>query len=101
MPGPISPDDLKDAKHIPEEVFEVFNDLIRRASNGVVKQKDVVAAIVQKMGVASERVYREGWLNVEDAYRAKGWDVDYDKPGYNETYDATFRFTASPKRGQP
>ncbi len=32
------------------------------------------------------------WLNVEELYRAQGWTVTYDKPGYNESYPATFTF---------
>lgn len=36
-------------------------------------------------------------LDVEDVYRAAGWEVTYDKPGYNETYDATFTFRSAKK----
>lgn len=38
-------------------------------------------------------IYKKGWLNVEEAYREKGWDVTYDKSGYNETYRALFVFS--------
>lgn len=34
------------------------------------------------------------WLNFEGAYRRAGWKVEFDKPGYNESYPATFKFTA-------
>ena len=32
-------------------------------------------------------------MDIESIYRADGWGVYYDKPGYNETYTATFEFT--------
>lgn len=38
------------------------------------------------------------WLNFEEAFRKNGWDVAYDGPGFNESYDAYFQFRA--KRGQ-
>jgi hypothetical protein len=38
-------------------------------------------------------VYAKGWLNFEAIYEEAGWKVVYDKPGYNETYDANFTFT--------
>lgn len=91
-PRPITPDEVDEGKHIPAEVIEAFNELIAEGS-GHVKQKDAVARIVQKMGLDSNVVYQRGWLNVEGAYRKAGWKVDYDKPGYNETYDAFFVFT--------
>jgi len=34
------------------------------------------------------------WLDIEDRYRRKGWDVEYDKPAYNETYDGYYEFSA-------
>ena len=56
-----------------------------------VLQKDVVNLMVKKC-LDSESVYRYSWLNVEDIYRAAGWLVEYDKPGYNEDYEASFTF---------
>lgn len=47
---------------------------------------DIAAAIDR------ETIFRRGYLNVEEAYREQGWSVVYDKPGYNETYDASFEF---------
>ena len=29
---------------------------------------------------------------IEPLYREKGWNVEYDKPGYNEFYKARFIF---------
>ncbi len=94
--GPISPDEAESGEHIPAEVFEAFNELIREG-RGTVRQRAAVERITQKMqakdpGFDSKEVYRKGWLDVEGAYRKKGWSVDYDKPGYNESYEAFFEF---------
>ena len=43
-------------------------------------------------GELSKMLYEKHYLDVEDAYRKRGWIVDYDKPAYNETYDAFFEF---------
>lgn len=37
-------------------------------------------------------------LDFEDLFRKYGWNVKYDKPGYNELYKAFFEFT--PARAQ-
>jgi hypothetical protein len=99
MSGPIRPADVLAVKQrqLPKEVFEAFNELVAESfSNGsaVVRQNDVIKRILSKMpGVTRERVFNDGWLNVEDAYRNQGWNVDHDRPGYNEMYEATFTFT--------
>lgn len=93
MAGPISPDEARRANPIPDAVYEAFNELIVEC-DGVVYQEEVVERILLKMPeLENDRsIYKKGWLNVEDAYREKGWDVTYDKPGYNETYRPYFRF---------
>jgi len=47
----------------------------------------------QHRGLTRQGMYDKGWMDVEDAYRKAGWDVDFDKPGYNETYEANFTFS--------
>ncbi len=42
--------------------------------------------------VTSTTVCDNHWLDVEDVYREAGWVVEYDKPGYCESYEATFTF---------
>jgi hypothetical protein len=29
-----------------------------------------------------QKIYKLGWLNVEELYRERGWDVTYDEPAY-------------------
>lgn len=104
---PITPDEVGayKAQIFPDYVFQAFNDCIaEKAVNGraKVKQDDVIARMMQ-LGLpngndANDRtnfraqIFARGYLNVEDAYRAVGWKVTYDKPAYNETYDASFEF---------
>ena len=98
MTKPISPDELGayQQKTFPPGVFEAFNELIASKWTGcsaTVKQDDVISLITAKTGGYSRsHIFSQGWLNVEEAYRAQGWDVEYDKPAYNESYDASFTF---------
>jgi hypothetical protein len=94
---PISPDNIVEAKlkTIPDEVIQVFNDLIVRKWNGsssCIKQDDIITEIQTKLACGLQEIFDNKWLDVEDAYRAEGWVVEYDKPAYNESYAATFEF---------
>ena len=95
--GPIRPEEVVELKkqQIPSEVFETINRLIGERIVGgevTIKQDDIVEELVIK-GLQSAEIFRRGWLNVEPAYQDAGWKVAYDKPGYNETYPATFKFS--------
>lgn len=97
---PISPKDVPDAKkeQMPDAVLEAFNELISAEfseGRAVVKQSEAVALISKKL---ERRDWPTKWLNVEEIYRQAGWNVEYDKPGYNESYPATFTFTKKPTR---
>lgn len=90
---------VKQAELLPDEVIEAFNELIvETVSGGKAKftQNAVVERILNKFhgGVGRPVVFDKGWLNVEPLYREQGWEVEYDKPGLHETYDAYFTFTA-------
>lgn len=97
--GPIKPSEIRAAKRasIPDEVFAAFNEAIARSWDGhqaIVRQDEVTEAIVRAMHIPRDELFRRHLLDVEEAYRADGWDVKYDKPGYNETYHpATYTFT--------
>lgn len=100
---PIKPSQVVKKKKdgIPDYVIESFNELIAKhfdGSSSTIKQDEVMSVILSKMPEGSKRqdVYDNNWLDVEDIFRAAGWQVTYDKPGYNESYPATFEF--SPKR---
>lgn len=99
---PITPGEVgrQRTQDLPDEVFEVFNSLIAQNFDGgsaKVMQEDAVDALVDK-GFTEEEIFEKDLLDVELAYRAAGWKVEYDKPGYNETYDAFFTFRARRSR---
>ena len=94
---PITPEEVieRKQKEIPDDVFEVFNALIAKKFDGNsshIKQKHVVEMLVDR-GYKSTTIFDEHWLDVEDIYRKAGWEVKYDKPAYNENYDAYFVFS--------
>lgn len=103
---PIRPTDVPKFRReiAPPEVIEAFNELIVEG-DGHVKQNDVVERILQKMNAriagkglppfTRNEIFDRGWLNVEYIYRKAGWNVEYDKPAYNETYGAFFVFSRS------
>jgi hypothetical protein len=111
---PIRPEEVIDKKResLPHQVIEVFNEFIAERWNGYCssfKQKDIEKVIVKRLNIGrvtqkqytAEDLYKKNWMDVEDIYRKAGWIVRYDKPGYNESYDATFEFRRPSKRDTP
>lgn len=99
---PITPREVLALKNTqtPPEIFEAFNELIAKNWNGhssVFTLKEVTRLAAKKLGVKVEKVCDENYFDVEDHYRKSGWEVEYDQPGYNESYQATFTFKK--KRG--
>lgn len=98
MGGPIRPKDVAARKtaSIPEEVFVVFNNLIVEnwtGSSATIMQADAALAIASALEISVSDVYNRKLLDVEDAFKKAGWNVKYDKPGYNEEYSAYFVFS--------
>ncbi|MCK5021172.1 MAG: hypothetical protein KAS32_29450 [Candidatus Peribacteraceae bacterium] len=108
MVKPISPSEAGKKINIPDQVIEVFNDLIQKnfdsTGKAKVMQDDVVELITGKtalQGMPKEdfkkKILDEHWLDVEDIYRAAGWVVEYDKSAYNESYKPYFVFSKEKK----
>jgi hypothetical protein len=98
----ISPEDIDTNMEsiIPKYVTDAVNTLIKknyRGSSFTIKQKEIVAEIQKKKSVTSQFLFENNYLDFEDIYRNRGWDVEYDKPAYCETYDAYFKFTPKKK----
>lgn len=99
---PISPNEIGKAKasRISDDVIEAFNELIAKHWNGksaTIKQDEVIQLILKKranMGKESNRrdIFENKELDIEDLFRAEGWQVEYDKPGFNESYEASWTF---------
>jgi hypothetical protein len=101
---PFSPAEARKAKQqsIPPEVIEVVNTILARECSqsgyATMLEEDVITAILEAIPAATRsQIYKDHWLDFEEAYRAQGWSVDYDAPGYNESYKASYTFR--PKRG--
>jgi hypothetical protein len=95
---PITPENVVQHKktQIPECVIQTFNDLIALNWNGyeaVVKQEQIVEHLVSVHKVDRNIIFLQHYLDIEDIYRKAGWVVEYDKPAYNESYDAYFTFS--------
>lgn len=95
---PITPKEVttKRRESIPDAVFEVFNDLIVKhwsGSSATIKQGEAAKLIAKKLKCSEEKLYENHWMDVEPIYRKAGWSVKYDKPGYNESYEAYFVFS--------
>lgn len=98
---PLKPFEVLPAKLeiMPDDVLRVFNELIAsKFANGKARvlQKDVVNQLVE-LGYDKNEIYTNHWLDVEEIYESAGWKVTYDKPAYNETYDASFEFSDATK----
>lgn len=97
MTKPFSPAEAVEAHadYIPTVVVDVVNEfLAQRASSGrrvEITQKEVVSALLAE-GLTHEEIRGRNLLDFEDTFRKVGWDVVYDKPGYNETYGAHWIF---------
>ena len=95
---PVEPSEihLKKKEIFPDEVIDAFNQLIIKNFDGnsaFIKQEDAIKLIQSKMEITRENLFKNKWLDVEEIYRYYGWNVVYDKPGYNETYEPSFTFT--------
>ena len=97
MVEPISPSDVK--KFIPDFIVETVNKLIVEKWDGdkaIILQDDIMDIVssndpdIDKP--SRQEVFDKGWLDFETKKKKKGWDVEYDKPGYNEFYKARFIF---------
>jgi hypothetical protein len=111
MTQPITPAEVAayQAANFPSYVFDAFNELIASkyvpGRDVIITQKEAVDLIFAKankglvgtidddgLKLTRNDIYNKGYLNIEAAYDKQGWVVNYDKPGYDESYDAFFKF---------
>lgn len=102
---PLTPAEVSKYKltSIPSYVIDAFNKLIIKYwsepnKQSIVMQDSVVQMIrelaSQSLGLelTDNFIYDNNMLDIEALYRSKGWTVVYDKPAYNESYEASFTF---------
>ena len=103
MVKPITPKEAIGRKihSIPDFVISAVNELLSskvdQSGRAVLAQNEIVDAI--KLHCPNEitpsEIFAAGWLDFEPVYVSAGWHVEYDRPGYNETYEPTFAFSKS------
>jgi hypothetical protein len=96
MVKPIKPSEVVNLKEtvIPEKVIDCVNKLIAKNFSGgyaTLLLKEVRKEIAKAMDCKISEI-DENWLNFEDIYRKSGWKVEYDQPGYCESYEASYTF---------
>ena len=65
-----------------------------------IKQKDIIKLALQYCddeNMTSRIIHDNKWMDFEGAFEKYGWIIEYDKPAYNETYDAVFEFKSGIK----
>ena len=106
MTKPITPDQVQSEKDltIPDEIIKVFNHLIVKNWDGrcsIVYQDELLEVVEEAFDANGKGITRQmmqmifdnRWLDVEPLFKEAGWNVEYDKPAYCESYPATFKFT--------
>lgn len=94
----LSESQLNPCKDIPDYVFDAVNALLCKEVEAPgqairLSQNQIIDEIIRRNPTITRSViFERGYLNFEPAYRAQGWHVTYDKPGYCETYEAFFIF---------
>ncbi len=97
--APITPKEAKDLHSetvVPDFVIAIVNQLlVEKYESGDIQilQRDIVERIMDaEPGITSQQIFERRYLDFEAIYKKAGWSVTYDKPAYNESYDAYFLF---------
>jgi len=99
----IKPSDIMDNLNtiIDPAVIQAVNEILKEKFRGdsvTILQKEIVSrAIKINPKLTSDILYKNHHLDFEPIFRKAGWSVRYDKPGYNESYEATFEFRSNKK----
>ena len=95
---PIKPEEVRARRidFIPSIIFETINTMICEKFDGksvTLKQDDILKRVCnESSGLTRKEIFNKHYLEIEHFDREQGWKVEYDKPGFNESYPATFTF---------
>lgn len=95
----MSPEEVEKTATAHPGIIRVVNELLqlhyKRDGTAIILQKHILHRFLdQNPDYTKERVKEEKLMDFESAFERVGWNVAYDKPGYNEAhYDAFFTFT--------
>jgi hypothetical protein len=109
---PITPAEACEAlnNRVPEFIIEAVNRLLKakiRVNQVTITilQSDVINEAIKiykeraslwDAELTKSMIFDKGWLDIEPIFEKAGWQVEYDKPAYNETFRAaSFKFTAT------
>ena len=105
MAKAIAPDEIYENKetYIHSDILEIVNQLLgERYSKGSqvnIQQREIAVEFMEKNPEYTEqRMLNEGLFDFEDAYRKKGWNVEYNKPVFDggECYfNPYYKFTST------
>lgn len=97
---PIKPKDIMDNLDdiIHPAVIKAVNAILKeqyRGNSVTILQKDIVKKAKELCpGLTSDELFEKKHMDFEPLFRKAGWKVTYDKPGYNESYEPSFEFSA-------
>jgi len=94
---PIKPGQVKVREVvIPDSIIGCVNEMISSEWDGKqarIEQKDLLKKVLEKdKTLDSDEIFDKHFFDFEDIFRKCGWVVEYDRPGYNESYEAYFIF---------
>lgn len=96
-PRALTPAEVKASPIAHPAMIEVVNELLRKYFDGhqaVIRQEEIKEMFIKRTPeYDSHRMFAEKLMDIEQFYRAAGWKVVYEKPGYNERGQAFFTFS--------
>lgn len=82
---PITPEDvyndLKNGKHVPGEVIEIFNNLISKKfmikeNFARITKPEIISEISEVLGISQSDIFNFGWLDkIEPVFEGAGWVI--------------------------
>lgn len=97
---PVSPDQLanQDEHDIHPSMIRAINILLSRFDGYSLNltQREIVEKFLNlEPNMKRSDVFDNNYLDFIGIYRRAGWDIVYDRPGYNESYEPNYTFKKS------
>lgn len=100
----LSPQEIMELKQemTPPVVLDTVNRLlaenINQSGYATIKQ-DIILKALEATGLNRREIFDKHWLDFENQYREAGWEVTYNSPSYDESFDAYFNFSLPKQNG--
>lgn len=94
---PITPRDCEEAVNLPDYVIKGVNELLLaeyRGKEATLKQKDVITSILRYApeDITRQTLFDKHLLDFEYLYKKQGWNVRYDSPCRDESFEPYYVF---------